>query len=81
MIVQRVDYGGCGAWVRGVLGNLDGLCVMGLIHFEDSLRSFITFSIIVIRIIKGNLINNENTTTQYVGELLNFVYQFLLSNL
>ena len=21
-------------WVRGVLGNLGGLCVMGLIHFE-----------------------------------------------
>ena len=26
--------GGCGAWVRGVLGSLAGLCVIGLIHFE-----------------------------------------------
>ena len=31
---KRVDYGGCGAWVRDVLGNLGGFCVMGLIHFE-----------------------------------------------
>ena len=31
---KRVDYGGCEAWVRGVLGNLGGLCVMCLIHFE-----------------------------------------------
>ena len=23
-----------GAWVRGVLGNLGGLYIMGLIHFE-----------------------------------------------
>ena len=28
-----------------VLGNLGGLCIMGLIHFEGLLRSFITFSI------------------------------------
>ena len=31
---KRIDYGGCEAWVRGVLGNLGGLCVMCLIHFE-----------------------------------------------
>ena len=31
---KRVDYGGCGAWVKGVLENLGGLCVMGLIHLE-----------------------------------------------
>ena len=42
---ERVDYGGCGAWVRGVLGNLVGLWVWSTL--KDSLISLITFSISV----------------------------------
>ena len=34
MIVQKDRLWGMWAWVRGGLGNLSGLCVMGLIHFE-----------------------------------------------
>ena len=37
--------GGCGAWIRGVLGNLGGSASWVRSTLKDSLRSFITFSI------------------------------------